>query len=283
MSEMSKSERIAKVHHEVSRGICLAMGDESQVSWEDAPEWHRDSVLAGVEMHLANPDATPAESHEAWMLQKAEDGWVLGEKKDEEAKTHPLMVPYHDLPPDQQAKDYAFKAVVAAMASLPEENTEELEKEIADLKKELAAAPAKGANAPGKIPVKYIGKRETYTDGLYKTGLTWEKGQTLMVDPDKAALLLKHPDQYVMGEAGEAPEPVAVDDDVTDPDDTDKTDDEGSRTQDAKDAVMNMRDIDAVREYVKVNFSGAKLHHNVGLETAKTKAIGMIDQFGLVD
>lgn len=283
VTEMSKNERIAKVCHEVNRGLCLAMGDDSHVSWEAAPEWQRESSMAGVEMHLANLDATPAESHEAWMLQKAEDGWVLGEK-DEDAKTHPLMVPYHDLPAEQRAKDYAFKAVVAAMASLPGDDAEVLKEEVIALKKELAAGPPAGsANVPGKVPVKYIGKREVYTDGLYKTGITFEKGKTEMVNADKAALLLKHPDQYVRGEVEEAPTAEVVPPEEMDRSDKDDNDDEESRVQDAKDAVMNMRDADAVREYVKVNFSGAKLHHNLGLDKAKAKAIGLIGQFGLVD
>ena len=282
MSEMDRNERIGVVAHEVNRALRLSLGEDDSPSWGDAPEDQRESTLAGVVMHLANPDATPEESHAAWAKQKVEDGWIYGEEKNEDLKTHPQLIPYDELPEGQKAKDYAFKAVVAAMASLPEEDAEALKEEVAALKKELAAgSPARSANVPGKIPVKYIGKRERYTDGLYKTGLTWEKDQTLMVSPDKAALLLKHPDQYVRGEEETPCLPPAEAALLTDG--KDDADDEESRVQDAKDAVTNMTDVDAVREYVKVNFSGAKLHHNVGLDTAKAKAIGMIDQFGLVD
>jgi hypothetical protein len=43
---------------------------------------------------------------------------VYGEVKDAEKKTHPCIVPYKDLPPEQQAKDHLFKAVVSALAPL---------------------------------------------------------------------------------------------------------------------------------------------------------------------
>ena len=66
-------------------------------------------------MHLANPDATPEDSHASWLAQKAADGWTYGRVKDPDAKRHPCMVPYNQLPAEQRAKDYLFKGVVAAM------------------------------------------------------------------------------------------------------------------------------------------------------------------------
>ncbi|WP_018865117.1 RyR domain-containing protein [Thioalkalivibrio sp. ARh3] len=107
-------EDIARVAHEANRAYCLSIGDDSQPTWEDAPEWQRDSAVAGVIAHLER-DLTPEESHESWMRHKAEDGWVYGEEKDPEAKTHPCMVPYEQLPEEQQAKDALFSAVVSAL------------------------------------------------------------------------------------------------------------------------------------------------------------------------
>lgn len=43
--------------------------------------------------------------HEYWMDQKRGSGWVYGETRDDAAKRHPSMVPYHDLTPAEKDKD----------------------------------------------------------------------------------------------------------------------------------------------------------------------------------
>ena len=107
---------IAEVCHEVNRAYCEAMGDQSQVSWNDAPEWQRSSALNGVQMHLRHPDAGPETSHESWLQEKVETGWVYGKVRDTTTKQHPCMVPFSELPREQQAKDFMFRAVVAALS-----------------------------------------------------------------------------------------------------------------------------------------------------------------------
>lgn len=84
-------------------------------AWEDAPEWQWASAMRGVALHIDFPDAGVQASHASWMSQKASEGWVYGPAKDAEAKTHPCMVPFDDLPVDQQAKDYIFRAIVRAL------------------------------------------------------------------------------------------------------------------------------------------------------------------------
>lgn len=106
--------RTARVAHEVNRVWCEFNGDASQPSWQDAPAWQRDSAIAGVAFHRANPDAGDSASHDSWMAQKVADGWTHGDVKDPEAKTHPCMVPFDQLPPEQQFKDRLFRTVVHA-------------------------------------------------------------------------------------------------------------------------------------------------------------------------
>lgn len=106
---------IARVCHEVNRAYCNAMGDASQPSWEDAPEWQKASAINGVQFAAANPNATPEDMHISWMTAKIADGWVYGGVKDAVAKTHPCMLPYRELPRDQRIKDYLFRAVVKAL------------------------------------------------------------------------------------------------------------------------------------------------------------------------
>lgn len=106
---------IALVCHEANRAYCQCLGDESQKPWFVAPDWQRDSAVAGVRFHLANPDAGAAASHNEWLRVKQADGWTYGEVKDPDRKTHPCMVPFEQLPPDLQAKDALFAGIVHAL------------------------------------------------------------------------------------------------------------------------------------------------------------------------
>jgi hypothetical protein len=108
-------EQIARVAHEVNRAYCESIGDNTQVSWDNAPAWQKDSALIGVEMHLANPDATPEKSHESWLAHKAADGWKYGPVKDVEKKEHPCFIPFAELPTNQKTKDFLFRSVVHSL------------------------------------------------------------------------------------------------------------------------------------------------------------------------
>jgi hypothetical protein len=111
-------ERIAMVCHQVNKAYCEALGDFSQPNWNDAPDWQKRSAMMGVLMHMHQPSADPSMSHNSWMSQKVEEGWRYGEVKDAEAKTHPCIVPFNELPKEQQAKDHIFKGVVHAVMSM---------------------------------------------------------------------------------------------------------------------------------------------------------------------
>lgn len=111
-----KIEDIAKVAHEANRAYCQTLGDFSQVAWEDAPEWQRESAIKGARYHLENPKASPHHSHECWLEEKRAAGWKYGPVKDPKKKEHPCFVEFEELPPEQQLKDYIFTGVVRAMA-----------------------------------------------------------------------------------------------------------------------------------------------------------------------
>jgi hypothetical protein len=106
---------IAEVAHETNRAYCASIGDGSHPAWVDAPQWQRDSAIKGVWFTMSNIEATPEDSHKSWMQQKIEDGWVYGEIKDAEFKTHPCMLSYNELPLDQRSKDFIYQAVVKTL------------------------------------------------------------------------------------------------------------------------------------------------------------------------
>ena len=105
---------MASAAHEVNRAYSLALGDTSQGSWDDAPEWQRSSVRVGVAGALAGD--TSEQSHEGWLREKMATGWKYGPTKDPEKKEHPSLVPYGELPESQRAKDDLFVTTVRAVA-----------------------------------------------------------------------------------------------------------------------------------------------------------------------
>jgi hypothetical protein len=107
---------IARATHEVNRVYCWwALGDDSQTSWDEAPKWQQDSAVEGVRAILGGATTTPEEQHQAWMKQKLSLGWTYGAVKDPIARTHPCLLPFADLPVEQQMKDTIFRAVVNGM------------------------------------------------------------------------------------------------------------------------------------------------------------------------
>lgn len=111
---MTTTERIAKVCHEANRAWCEVNGDFSQEPWSDARDWQRESAVDGVR-GVIEEGRTPEQSHEGWSAHKLAEGWVYGPVKDPELKTHPCLVPYAALPPEQKRKDALFVAVVNAL------------------------------------------------------------------------------------------------------------------------------------------------------------------------
>lgn len=115
MKVETKAESIAIICHEANKAWCELFNDNSQKHWEEAEQWQRDSAIEGVNFRLQNPNASDDARHNAWMEGKLKDGWVYGEVKDAEKKTHPCIVPFNELPEFQQKKDKLFCAIVNSL------------------------------------------------------------------------------------------------------------------------------------------------------------------------
>lgn len=66
---MATVEQIARVCHEANRAWCVANEDFSQLAWDVAPDWQRESVIIGVKGALDGN--SPEESHQSWLDTKA--------------------------------------------------------------------------------------------------------------------------------------------------------------------------------------------------------------------
>jgi hypothetical protein len=110
-----KKEDVARILYDANKSYCETLGDRSFTSWDEAPDWQKETIRKGIEFHLANPNAGPAASHASWLEEKRLAGWKYGPVKDAERKEHPCYVPYDHLPIDQQAKDYLFSGIVHSL------------------------------------------------------------------------------------------------------------------------------------------------------------------------
>ena len=85
MNQIYSTEQIAKVCHDAQKSFCEAIGDTSQVAWEQAPEWQKEIAKSVVVFCMDNPFSA---------------------------------YPNHDkLPIEQQKKDLLFKAIVTALCN----------------------------------------------------------------------------------------------------------------------------------------------------------------------
>lgn len=274
-----KRALIAAIAHTINAAYCASLGDASQPTWDEAPEWQKNSALAGVDMHIANPDATPEQSHESWLAQKLADGWQYGPEKDPEKKLHPCCVPYAELPPEQKAKDYLFRATVHALKDIPDAD-EAVAQALATLPKGTSAAPTAGV-PDGWVPVRYIGNRDEWHDRVYNSGLSFASRQVRHVPPELSRQFLMHADLF---------EPVAAED-AAPVDDTaeilDKAQGEKAQKEEALNQVQALYDqVDRMDKAALVEF--AQINYRQDLD--KRKSVGalqtqvkqMIDQFGVV-
>lgn len=110
------AEDIARVVHAANRELQIVQGDPvPSPPWDDAPDYQARQAIAGVQEVMRDPGLTAEQSHELWAGRMRADGWTYGEVKDAERKTHPTLLPFSELPAEQQLKDRLFIAIVRAL------------------------------------------------------------------------------------------------------------------------------------------------------------------------
>ncbi|HAU86545.1 MAG TPA: Ryanodine receptor Ryr [Lachnospiraceae bacterium] len=55
-------------------------------------------------------------SHDMWAQRRISDGWTLGDKRDDERKRHPGLIPYERLP--ESEKEYDRISVVSTLKAI---------------------------------------------------------------------------------------------------------------------------------------------------------------------
>lgn len=109
-------EQIAVVVHNANCGLQDILGDPCPSPyWYAATQEMKESTIDGV--NVAMRGATPEMLHENWVAKKLADGWTHGPVKNDVNKTHPCLVPYDQLSPEQKVKDKVFQILVALLAT----------------------------------------------------------------------------------------------------------------------------------------------------------------------
>jgi hypothetical protein len=218
-------------------------------------------------MHLAKPEATPEQSHEAWLEQKVADGWTFGKVKDAAKKEHPCFLPYEQLPAEQKAKDYLFRGVVHALAALPEAVSSDAS----------AAAPHAAAEEVQGTEIEYVGRREVHTDALYGTG-NWVKGQKKIVPPVLAAKMARHPDVYKKGSTTGTPAAAGAPGAPVELPKQTEAEKEVEQAEELKAQIGTMNRAGLV-EFAQSHYQ-QRLPGNLSTEDTRAKVIALLDQYG---
>lgn len=116
-----KLKHLAKIYHENIRMLQEINSEKVSPPWEDTPDWMIEGTFDSINFHLANPAASASASHENWMGEKIRTGWRFGPVKDPDKKTHPLLIPFSELPAEQQMKDILGKALIDTMSKYIED------------------------------------------------------------------------------------------------------------------------------------------------------------------
>lgn len=281
---------IATIAHGINLAYSASLGDHSHSPWEETPEELKKSIEYGVKMHLENPETTPEQSHESWLAQKEIDGWVYGEVKDLENKTHPCILPYDQLPAEQKTKDYLFKAVVTLLRDLPDpDDVSALNGELVKLQLQVAAHKAKpqsaGAAPAAGVTIVYQGAKEQYQDNLYGTKLVFNRGVARTVPSNYAKQFLSHP-EFQEAEAEQTAVSEVQDDTAAI---LAQQADKQKQEQEHQDRIFNEVESikqfgtkKAVTDYIEAKY-GEKVNPNsFKLDELKDKAVEKVRQFGAI-
>jgi hypothetical protein len=125
---------LAIICSEAARAYDRISGMEESWCWDNLLPWQQDEVTAEVAVILSfvrsclvEDDSTfvAIKLHEVWKAGLESEGWVLGDVRDLEKKTEPMLVDFFRLPEEQRGKQCLLAAIVASLSDLVKGRTED--------------------------------------------------------------------------------------------------------------------------------------------------------------
>ncbi|TWH63890.1 hypothetical protein LX59_03056 [Azomonas agilis] len=135
------------------------------------------------------------------------------------------------------------------------------------------------------VGVRYTGKRDSFMERAYKSGLSFIPGQVRCVPPDLAKKLLKHTDVFerVLEAVPIEPIPEPTDDTAALLDVAAQREAEQqealSQLQDLRDQISHM-DKEALAEFAKIHYR-QDLNKRLSVEKLRDQVTGFVDQYGV--
>lgn len=138
-------------------------------------------------------------------------------------------------------------------------------------------------------PVKYIGRKPSYTDYVHGSKLTFEPGQVRLIPDDSLARkFLRQVDIFERGDPVQEQAPTTTtteppkDDTLTQLDAVQKEKDQANELDKQRnDLLDHIRVMDRSQLDILANDRwGQKLHNRLSLENARAKVLQFVDQYG---
>ena len=136
-------------------------------------------------------------------------------------------------------------------------------------------------------PVKYIGRKPSYTDFVHGSKLTFEPGQVRLIPDDSLARkFLRQVDIFERGDPVQEQAPTTTespkDDTLTQLDAVQKEKDQANELDKQRNDLLDqVRVMDRSQLDILANDRwGQKLHSRLSLENARAKVLQFVDQYG---
>jgi len=110
-----KTERAAEVVQEVVKTFSHFAKIEEVPSYKDLDPISRESLINSVAFITDNNITENKPIHDIWLEKMLKMGWTYGKDFDLEKKTHPSLVPFSNLPPEERAVDKLFRSVLKSI------------------------------------------------------------------------------------------------------------------------------------------------------------------------
>ncbi len=104
---------IAEIAEDAIDRYRVLIGETSK-PWAERPDAYKKNCADGVRLIFENTGITAETVHALWVSSRAKEGWVYGPVQDLDAKTHPMMCDWDDVPDAQRRKDELFINIVRA-------------------------------------------------------------------------------------------------------------------------------------------------------------------------
>lgn len=116
-----KKADIAIIVTEANRTLNGMLGETMSPHFTDQTIAQQEGMFLAIDSIKNGLVKTPQDSHNVWMQSRIKEGWTYGEVKSFKKKTSPCLIPYGELPVEQQVKDSLFIGIVTALLPLLED------------------------------------------------------------------------------------------------------------------------------------------------------------------